>query len=104
MLTTMYQCYQTVLSYNDGINLFLTHACVFNSVTSVYSAMYIDHSTMRSEIDSSTSKYAEFIKLLFQHQQINSKIEFARYEFLKEIFSDRTAIKEINYLISFSEK
>lgn len=82
-------------------SIVLTHACGFNSVTSVYSAMYIDHSTMRSQIDSSTSKYAEFIKLLFQHKQINSKIEFARYEFLKEVFPDRTAIKERNNLISF---
>lgn len=83
-------------------SIVLTHACGSNSITSVYAAAYIDNSKMRSRIDKSSSKFAAFIKLLFQYKEINSKIEFARYEFLREIFPDKTAIKELKNLVQFN--
>lgn len=79
----------------------MTHACTFNSVTSVFVAAYIDCPPMRNKIDNSTCKYAAFLKLLFQKGN-DSTVEFARYEFLREIFPDRKAIKELKNLVSFN--
>lgn len=82
-------------------SIVLTHACCSNSITSVYAAAYIDNSKMRSRIDNSSSKFAAYIKLIFQQKTINSKIEFARYEYLREIFPDKKAIKETKNLVLF---
>lgn len=79
----------------------LTHACAFDSVTSTFAASYIDYPAMRNKIDNSTSKFAAFVKLLFR-KKIDPKVEFVRYEFLRKIFPDRKAIKELKNLISFN--
>lgn len=83
-------------------SIVLTHTCGFDSIASIYSTIYIDHLIMRSKIDNSTSKFAAFVKLLFQYKEINSKIEFARYEFLRHHFPDRQAIKELKDLVAFN--
>lgn len=83
-------------------SIVLTHTCAFDSIASIYAAIYVDNPIMRSNIDNSTSKFAAFIKLLFQHKEINSKIEFARYEFLRENFPDKKGIKELPNLVSFN--
>lgn len=83
-------------------SIVLTNTCAFDSLVSVYAALYIDNQIMRDKIDNSTSKFAQFIKLLFQQRNIDSKIEFARYEFLEEIFADGKAIKEVKNLVSIN--
>lgn len=82
-------------------SIVMTHACAFNSVTSAFAAAYIDCPNMRNKIENSTCKFAAFLKLLFQ-KGIDSKVEFVRYEFLREIFPDRKAIKELKNLVSFN--
>lgn len=58
---------------------------------------------MRNKIDNSACEFATFIKLLLQHKKIDSKIEFARFTFLKEVYPDKT-IKEAKNLINFNCK
>lgn len=81
-------------------SIVLTRACAFNSLTSTFAAAYIDFPAVRKNIDDSASKFAAYVKLLFQ-KAIDSNVEFARYEFLREIFPDRKAIKELKNLVSF---
>lgn len=57
---------------------------------------------MRNKIDNSTCTFAAFIKLLVQQKEIDSKIEFARFEFLKEVIPH--AVKEMKNLILFKCK
>lgn len=82
-------------------SIVLTNTCGFDSIASIYGAMYIDDSIIRSVIDNSSSKFAAFIKLLFQQKKIPT-IEYARYEFMKEIFPDQNAVKELSDLTSFN--
>lgn len=83
-------------------SIVLSHTCGFDSIVSIYGTIYIDDSIMRRVIDESTSRFANFIQLLFERNKIDSKIEFARYEFLKEIFPNQEAIKELKNLTSFN--
>lgn len=81
-------------------SIVMKRACAFNSLTSTFAAAYIDFPTVRKNIDDSACKFAAYVKLLFQ-KAIDSNVEFARYEFLREIFPDRKAIKEVKNLVSF---
>lgn len=81
-------------------SIVLNHACAFDSLLSVYGALYIDNPTMRNKIDLSSSKFAIFIRPLI-HKKFEPKMEFARYQFLKDVFPDKKAIKERGDLILF---
>lgn len=80
----------------------LTDTCAYDSITSIYGTIYMDYSFMRNKIDNSTCKFAAFIKLLVQQKAIDSKIEFARFEFLKEVIPH--AVKEMKNLVLFKCK
>lgn len=72
----------------------VTDTCGFDSLASVYGALYIDDSVIRQKIDERTCKFADFIKLLFQEKEVNSEIEFTRYELLKEVYP-KNAVMEL---------
>lgn len=82
----------------------MKNTCGFDSVVSVYGALHIDYSIMRDKIDKSTSKFAGIVKSLFQNKKIDSKIEYARYQFLREISTEKNAIKELKNFVSFDCK
>lgn len=85
-----------------GKSFVLSNSCGFDCLASIYGTLYVDYPFMRSNIDNSTSKFAEFIKSISQQKKINSKIEFARFDLLKELIDDKKAIKEVKNLTHFN--
>lgn len=79
----------------------MKHTCAFDSLVSVFGATYIDIPIMRDKFESSSDKFANFIKSLL-HQKFDKKMEIARFELLKEIFPDKKAIKKVGKLTSFA--
>lgn len=82
----------------------LTNSCAFDSIASVYGTLYIDHSTVRNQIDNSSSEFATFIKSFSQKKEIDSKIEFLRFNFLKEVYPNNRAIKEMKNFVQMNCK
>lgn len=82
-------------------SIVVTNTCAFDSLVSVYGALYLDNSIMREKIEESYDEFASFIKLLLTQKTIDSKIEYARYVFLKDIYPDG-AVQELNDLTNFS--
>lgn len=78
----------------------MKHTCSFDSLVSVFGAIFIDIAVMRDKFDSSTSKFANFIKSLL-HRKFDKEMEIARYELLKEVHPDKKALKKVGKLTSF---
>lgn len=89
--------------FQRGRNSYVvSNTCAIDTIVTVKAASYIDNTHIRNEMNGSSCKFAALVKLLFERKKIDSTIEFARFELLKENSPDDKAIQQINSLTYFN--